>query len=170
MGKQDLSVLAKEDVINAFSKDWALVTAGNTGSFNTMTVSWGGIGYLWDRPVVYLFIRPERYTHDFIERENFLTVSFYDEKYRRALQICGTKSGRDMDKAAEAGLTPVATEKGSVTFSQARLTIECRKLFDIDMTEDSFKDRAVYEEWYKGPKGGGLHTIYVAEIENVYSV
>ena len=119
MRKQDLSVLAKEDVIKAFSKDWALVTAGNTGSFNTMTVSWGGIGYLWDRPVVYLFIRPERYTHDFIERENFLTVSFYDEKYRRALQICGTKSGRDMDKVAEAGLTPVATEKGSVTFSQA---------------------------------------------------
>lgn len=169
MIKNNLSVLAKEDVFKMMSDEWMLVTAGNMSSFNMMTASWGGLGYLWDRNVAFVFIRPERYTHDFIEREGRMTLSFYGEEYRKALQFCGVKSGRNFNKARETGLTPVPTETEGVTFAEARLTLDCRILFKTEMTEDAFMDQAVFNEWYKGPKGGGFHTIYVVEIENVYT-
>lgn len=169
MVKNDISVLAKEDVFTLIGKEWMLVTAGNMSSYNTMTASWGGLGYLWDKPVAFVFIRPERYTHDFIEREDRMTLSFYGEEYRKALQFCGVKSGRNVNKARETGLTPVPTETESVTFAEARITLDCRKLFKTEMTAEAFLDQPVFDEWYKGPKGGGFHTIYVVEIENVYT-
>lgn len=167
MNKEELEVLAAEDVFKLIGKDWMLVTAGNADCYNTMTASWGGFGWLWNRPVAFVFIRPERYTHDFIEANERMTLSFYDEQYRQALQLCGSKSGRDIDKAAEAGLTPVPTESGSMTFAQARLTVECRKIFKTEMTDESILEKSVLERWYSN--GEGLHTVYIVEIENVYS-
>ena len=133
MKKTDLKTLASENAFDLIGKEWMLVTAGNKEKFNTMTASWGGIGWLWNRPVAFVFIRPERYTHDFIEREGRLTLSFYKEEYRSILQFCGTKSGRDVDKVKETGLKPVALESGAMTFEQARLTLDCRKLFKSPM-------------------------------------
>ena len=83
--------------LNPFTKlgqDWALVTAGDASGFNTMTVSWGALGYIWNRPTVTVYIRPQRYTKEFVDANELFTLSFYDESYRKALNICGSKSGR----------------------------------------------------------------------------
>lgn len=164
----DLSVFGREDVFELIGKEWMLVTAGTVEKHNTMTASWGGLGYLWNKPVAFVFVRPERYTHEFLEQESLMTLSFYGETYRKALQICGTKSGRDTDKEHEAGLTPVATEAGSVTFAEARLTLVCRRLFQTEMQKTEFLDNKVFDRWYNDQPGGSLHTIYVVEIEKVF--
>lgn len=169
MVKYDISVLGKENAFELIGKEWMLVTAGTQDSFNTMTASWGGIGWLWNKPVAFVFIRPERYTHDFIEKNDRLTLSFYGEEYRKALQICGTKSGRDINKVEATGLTPMALESGDLTFSEARLTLDCRKLFKSSMEAAHFVDQSVLERWYNDQPGGGLHDIYVVEIESIYA-
>ena len=165
---KEISISEVSDAIDLIGKEWMLVTAGSGTDVNTMTASWGGLGWLWNKPVAFVFIRPERYTHDFIEREERMTLSFFPHEMKPALTLCGTKSGRDCDKIAEAGLTPAILESGAVSFAEARLTLDCRKLFKAEMTEASFLDKAIYEQWYKGSHGGGLHTVYVVEIEEVY--
>ncbi len=169
MIKTDISVLAKENAFDLIGKEWMLVTATRQDeTFNTMTASWGGIGWLWNKPVAFVFIRPERFTHDFIEDADRLTLSFYGEDYRKALQLCGSKSGRDTDKVAATGLTPVRLETGATTFGESRLTLDCRKLFKSSMQASHFIDRSVLERWYNDQPGGSLHDIYVVEIEEVY--
>ena len=168
MKKTELKTLASENSFDLIGKEWMLVTAGNKEKFNTMTASWGGIGWLWNKPVAFVFIRPERYTHDFIERESRLTLSFYKEDCRGILQFCGTKSGRDVDKVKETGLKHVALESGAMTFSEARLTLDCRKLFKSPMTAADFIDKSILEKWYGPQPGGSLHDVYVVEIEGVY--
>ena len=85
------------------------MTAGNKEKFNMMTASWGCIGWLWNKPVAVAFIRPERFTHEFIEKEDRLTLCFLgeSEEMRKAYALCGAKSGRDCDKVAATGLHPV---------------------------------------------------------------
>lgn len=135
-----------------------------------MTASWGGLGWLWNKPVAYVFIRSERYTHKFTEGNDRMTLSFYDEKYRKALQLCGTKSGRDLDKIAATGLTPLKLESGAMTFAEARLTLDCKKLFKSPMKEEYFIDNNVYGRWYNDKPGGSLHDIYIVDIEAVYTI
>ena len=168
MKKTELKTLADENAFDLIGKQWMLVTAGNKEKFNTMTASWGGIGWLWNKPVAFVFIRPERYTHDLIERESRLTLSFYKEECRDVLKFCGTKSGRDVDKVKETGLRPVALESGAMTFEQARLTLDCRKLFKSPMTAANFIDKSILEKWYGSQPGGSLHDVYVVEIEGVF--
>ena len=105
-----------ENFFEVIGKEWMLVTAGNKDHFNTMTASWGGIGFLWNKPVVYVFIRPERYTFEFIEKSEYFTLSFLGEENRAIHKICGSKSGREVDKVKETGLKPVITEKGNILF------------------------------------------------------
>ena len=164
MNEGTLRLLARENAFDLIGKQWMLVTAGCEEKFNTMTASWGGIGWLWNKPVAFVFIRPERYTHEFIEANERLTLSFYGEEHRKALQLCGTKSGRATDKVAATGLTPVAPESGSMTFAEARLTLECRKLFKASMHEANFIDKSLLDRWYGDH--GGLHDVYVVEILN----
>ena len=168
MKKTELKTLARANAFDLIGKEWMLVTAGNKEKLNTMTASWGGIGWLWNKPVAFVFIRPERYTHDFIEHESRLTLSFYKEEFRSILQFCGTKSGRDVDKVKETGLKPVVLESGAMTFSEARLTLDCRKLFKSSMAEANFIDKSILEKWYRPQPGGSLHDVYVVEIEGVY--
>ncbi|MCM1108280.1 MAG: flavin reductase [Clostridium sp.] len=167
MKKLEISDLT-DNFFEAIGKEWMLVTAGTPERFNTMTASWGGIGWLWNRPVAFVFIRPERYTFEFTEQTDFMTLSFLGkEKAERDIyNLCGTKSGRDMDKAKESGLQIVPTADGQVTFSQSRLTLVCRKLYAEDLKESSFTDKSVAEKWY-GEKAGGYHRIYVVEITDV---
>ena len=115
-----------------------------------------------------IFIRPERYTHGLIEENEYLTLSFLgkNEEARKIYNFCGSKSGRDFDKAKETGLTPVATDNGSIAFEQARMTFECRKLFKDTMTAEKFLDKSLLQ-WY-GEKGG-FHDVYVVEIVNAYT-
>lgn len=169
MKKQDISLLGKEDAFHLIGKEWMLITAGDSTSYNTMTASWGGLGWLWNKPVAFIFVRPERYTHDFIEKNERLTLSFFPEEQRAALQICGTKSGRDGDKVKEAGLNAKSLESGAVTFEEARMVLDCKKLFKTEMTDSAFIDKELLARWYNEKPGGGLHTIYVVEIESVYA-
>lgn len=170
MKKTDITTLAKENTFDIIGKEWMLVTGGTKEKFNMMTASWGGIGYLWNKPVAFVFIRPERATYPLIENNEHFTLSFlgHDESMRHIYNFCGSKSGRDFDKAKETGLIPIETEQGAITYEQARLTIECRKLFRSDFKPEEFLDEAVLTRWYNDQPGGSLHTMYVAEIENVY--
>src|SRR5574344_709569 len=93
-----------DNIFDTIGKEWMLVCAGNKEKFNMMTASWGCLGWLWNKPVAVVFIRPERYTYGFVEDNARVTLSFFGQECRKALQICGTKSGRDCDKVAEAGL------------------------------------------------------------------
>lgn len=109
------------DVFRKFDKQWALVTAGTPEHYNTMTISWGGLGTLWRRPVATVYVKKNRYTFEFMEQSDYFTVSFYPEEQRRALSLLGSTSGRDGDKVAAAGLTPEFLPQG-ITFRQAETT------------------------------------------------
>lgn len=155
-----------ENLIKLISDDWMLVTAGNEEKFNTMTANWAGVGYLWNRPVAFVFIRPERYTYEFVEKQEYFSLTFFNEKYRNALNICGTKSGRDCNKVAEASLTPCFTKKGTPSFEEARLVIECKKLYAGMLSEASFLNRHIFDTVY-GQKGN-IHKLYIVEMTDVW--
>ena len=158
----------KENFFEAIGKEWMLVTAGTKEKFNTMTASWGGIGWLWNKPVAFVFIRPERYTYEYVEENDHLTLSFLGEENKKIHAVCGSKSGRNIDKVKETGLKPVFTEKGNVLFEQARLSLECKKLYADAIKPECFLDKESIEKWYGGAHGG-FHKMYIVEIENIYS-
>lgn len=150
-----------DNVFTQVGKEWMLITAGDERKFNTMTASWGGFGVLWNQNVSFIFVRPGRYTFQFLERGEHYSLSFLGDEHRRALQICGTKSGRDTDKVKEAGLTPVWGEAAPY-FEEARLVFQCRKLYIQDLDPKGFLDPALsgfYENDY--------HRVYVGAIEKV---
>lgn len=155
-----------ENAIKLIGQDWMLITAGNSDtSFNMMTASWGGMGWLWEKPVSYIFVRPQRYTYQFTEREPLYTVTFYEEKYRDILRKMGSVSGRNFDKMKNSGLTPFRTENGSVAFQEARIILECRKLYASEILEQSFVDTALAKKIYPNKD---FHKMYVGEIVNVW--
>lgn len=144
-------------------KDWMLITAGPPDSYNTMTGGWGGLGALWGKHICWCVIRPQRYTYEFMEREQSFTLSFFEEQYRPALELCGSKSGRDIDKAAAAGLTPIAgTLPGTTSFAEARMVVECRKIYFQDIDPRNFLDPSIHE-WYPEKD---YHRLYVGEVVN----
>ncbi len=142
-----------------FGKDWALVTAGPIGKHNSMTISWGSLGILWGKRVITVYVKPARYTHDFIEENDRFVVSFFKEEYRKALGFMGAKSGRDIDKDAAAGLTPFDHD-GVTLYKEATASIICRKIYwnDFDPAVIPEDVKATYYET-QAP-----HTIYIGEI------
>lgn len=162
-----ISVSELEDnMFDAIGKEWMLVTAGTPEKFNMMTASWGGTGILWGKPVAFIFIRPERYTYEFIEKGDTLTLSFLGEAHRDIHKICGSQSGRDIDKVAASGLKPYVTENGNIAYEQARLILECKKLYADFIDADNFVDKLLISRWY-GEGHGGFHKMYILEIQNV---
>lgn len=154
------------NAIKLIGQDWMLVTAGTPGNFNTMTASWGGLGELWHKPVAFVFIRPQRHTCEFVEENETLTLSFFNEEYRDVLKFCGSHSGRDTDKVAATGITPYATDTGSVAFREASIVLECRKLYKDILRPGSFLDKSIIDKNYPG---GDYHIIYVVEIINAWT-
>ncbi len=149
-----------DNVFNLIGDEWMLVTAGTMASFNTMTASWGGLGVLWNKNVSFIFIRPCRYTYKFIEESNFYTLSFFEPVYKHVLNLCGTKSGRDCNKVQEAGITPAETENRAIYFSEARLVVECRKIYYQDLNPDNFLDTGIEKNYPEKD----YHRMYVGEI------
>ena len=147
------------DIFTKFDKQWALLTAGNKESFNTMTVSWGGLGTLWSRPVATVYVRTSRYTHEFMDREGYFTVSFFPEKYKKELGVLGSKSGRDMDKMKASGLTPKEVEN-SMTFEEAEATLICKKLFMQNLDPANMTDE-IREAFYSKD---AAHDMYIGEV------
>lgn len=146
-------------VFEVFADDWALVTAGVEGDFNTMTIGWGGLGTLWGKPVATVYVKPVRYTHEFLERNEYFTVSFFDKAYKKALGILGSRSGRDGDKVGAAGLVPVYLN-GAVTFREAKLTLLCKKIYRQDLDVSAMPADVV--KTYYGTEEP--HTMYVGEV------
>ncbi len=154
---------------SAIGDDWMLITAGDAASHNTMTASWGGLGVLWNSPVATCYIRQSRYTKEFVDAANTFTLSFFDpEKYRKQLAYLGRVSGRDEDKIAEAGLSPVAVD-GTTTFAEARLTLVCRKAYGAYLGPEGFAAGSDDDaRHYSGADAGDYHTMYIGKIERAY--
>ena len=154
-----------ENYLGLIKNDWMLLTAGNPNRYNTMTANWGTIGFLWNRPVAVCFIRPQRYTFEFAEKHDYFTLSFFDPGYREMLDFCGTHSGRDIDKAAHTGLKIIETDKGNVTFEQARLVLECNKLYADFLRPGGFIMDEIARRNYPGKD---YHKFYIGEITGCY--
>jgi len=150
-----------DNTFKLIGADWMLLTAGNKDSYNMMTASWGGFGVLWNKNICFCVVRPTRYTYEFIEKSDTFTLSFFDQKYRSILSFCGSRSGRDCNKAAETGLTAVESRNGSVFFNEARLVIECRKLYYQDINPSNFIDSKIDAEIY--PQRD-YHRMYIGEV------
>jgi len=145
-------------------KQWMLISArDHEGRMNTMTAAWGGLGWLWERPVAFVFIRPERFTKRFVDDANTLSLCFLPEKHRKTLRYLGTVSGRDVDKVAESGLT-VSDVDGTPVFDESELALICRKLYRQTMEPGCFIDDTVIPAHYKTQ---GFHDVYVVELEKV---
>jgi flavin reductase (DIM6/NTAB) family NADH-FMN oxidoreductase RutF len=170
-----------ENVSELISERWMLITPGAPGRWNTMTASWGGFGHLWDGDAAFVFVRPSRYTYGFMEAEEGFTLSFFDEGRRGALDLCGSTSGRDTDKAKAAGITPrsfraqgKASAPGEgklepprterVGFEEARLVVSCRKAYSQDLDATRFIDPGIGRHYLRGD----LHRLYIGYIEGAW--
>jgi flavin reductase (DIM6/NTAB) family NADH-FMN oxidoreductase RutF len=152
------------NVFKMLDKDWMLITAGKSDHFNTMTASWGAMGILWHKPVAIIFVRPTRYTYQFLEGTDHFTLCFFRKKYRKILNICGSKSGRDTDKIRETGLLPSTTPEGNVYFEQAEVIIECKKWYSEDLNPSRFLDPDIEKNYPQRD----YHRVYYGLIENCW--
>jgi len=158
---KQIDVKAMEgNVFSRIGDQWMLVTAGTRSDCNTMTASWGGLGVLWGRPVATAYVRPQRYTYEFMEKSGFFTLSFLPEQYRKELGLCGSKSGREVDKFKECGFTVAAGAGGAPDVEQAELVLVCRKLYWQDIDPTHFLDGEIDEKWYEND----YHRMYIGEI------
>ena len=148
------------NVFSAIGERWMLITAGTAGECNTMTASWGGLGVIWGGPSAICYIRPQRYTKEFVDREEYFTLAFFGEEYRPALSLCGSKSGRDVDKVKECGFTVKSAACGAPYFEEAGVVLVCRKRFAQDMDPENMP-REIKDKWY--PQRD-YHTLYIGEI------
>ncbi len=151
----------QDNFFSKIGKEWMLIAAEKNGKCNCMTASWGGVGVLWNKNVFFCFIRPQRYTKEFCDASDTITLSFFSEEYRDALKLCGRVSGRDTDKISEAGLSVNIGERGEIIFPQSDMTIVGKKLYVQDMAPDAFVDKNILSTCYPGKD---YHTVYVCEI------
>ena len=148
-------------------QEWALLTVGKKQNMNTMTISWGGFGTLWHKPVVTVYVRPSRYTYELMENYEYFTISFYDKEYQKDLTLLGSTSGRDGNKIAFTRLTPDFLELAP-SFQEANLTIVCKKLYfqDLDIkniNRDSIREAGI-DRFYKGESA---HRMYIGEVIDI---
>lgn len=151
------------NVFSMIGKQWMLISAGKEGHFNSMTASWGGLGVLWRRPVAHCYIRHSRHTFSFAEQSDYFTLTFLKDGYRDALNVMGTKSGRDCDKVKASGLTPVFLD-GQPSYEEAEYILVCKKIYTHEITPEQFCDadaRAVYDD-------DDFHKAYIGQIVKVY--
>jgi len=149
-----------DNVFKLIEQDWMLITAGPPTHYNTMTASWGGLGNLWNRKVSFCFVRPQRYTYQFLEESPTFSLAFFAERYRPALELCGSRSGREINKAAASGLTPIAITPGITSFAEARLVLECRKIYHQDIHPAHFVDSSIADLY----PARDYHRMYIGEV------
>ena len=154
MNIKDLSI----NPFDIFDNHWALLASGNKDGFNEMTISWGGMGTFWNKPVVTVYVRPSRYTFKFMEDNDIFTISFFDKAYRNDLAVLGTKSGRDGDKLAKTKIKTKFIDDNTIGFNEAKLTLVCRKIFSQFL---DVKDPALLKEFYGD---NSIHKMYIGEV------
>ena len=152
----------KENPWSKLNKDWGLITAGSLDDLNTMTISWGAFGTLWYKDMLTVYIRSTRHTVKYLDREKYFSLSFYDNKYKKSLGICGSESGRDIDKIKKIGFTKCFDK--APYFKEASLVLICRKVAKTDMTNSIIYDNSIKEKEYGT---GDYHYMYNGIIEKV---
>ena len=150
------------DIFKQFDKKWALLTAGTKDDYNTMTISWGGLGTIWNKPVATVYVRESRYTHDYMEKNDYFTISFYPEQYKQLLGVLGSKSGRDIDKMNISELSPKVAGD-SMTFEEAEVTLVCKKLFKQKLLPENMP-KEVVSSFYAD---NDLHEMYIGEVVDI---
>ena len=150
---------------NGLSNDWALLCTGNSEKqANIMTISWGGTGILWNKPVAICYVRPQRFTFEILKECNNFTINFFDHnKYKNELSICGTKSGRDINKFEKTGLN-LKKIGNNIGVQEAKLILSCKILYSDFLKEENFLEKKIVEEFYPTKD---LHKFFIAEITNV---
>ncbi len=165
-------------VFELFSKQWALVTAGNTQHFNSCTISWGSMGTLWTKPtksgsIITVYLHPSRYTCDFLKEYDSFTVSFFPQEYKEALSYMGSHSGRNEKKSGNAGLTAIPFGD-SITYEEAELTFLCRKVYGHQLSKDDIA-KDIQDYYRNNPKAYPVdengqwqpHYLFIGEILEV---
>lgn len=150
----------KDNLIGMIADEYMLITAGDKTAHNMMTASWGYAGEIWGNDSCLALVRPQRYTMEFIEKQDYFTLSFYGDN-KAIHKICGSKSGRDCDKTALTGLTPVFSDN-TVYFSEARVVLVCKKQYVDRMKEECFIDKEPLR-WYNDD----YHYMIIGKIEKV---
>lgn len=151
--------------VRMFADEWFELAAGKEGDMNLMTIAWGTLGELWNRPVVTVYVSTSRYTYEFMEKNDYFTITHFPAAMREKLQYLGTASGRDEDKVKGADLTVEFTKLGNPIFAEADLAIECKKIYAEQFKADLMP--VEQRQWYDD-RGIGLHVVYVGEIVNVW--
>jgi flavin reductase (DIM6/NTAB) family NADH-FMN oxidoreductase RutF len=150
-------------VFDLWDNQWLLLTSGDfqSESFNSMTVAWGGFGIMWNLPIAMVVVRPSRFTYEFINDHDAFTLCGFPDSYRKALSLLGTKSGRDGDKIAESGLTPIASKAvAAPIFEEASLAVACRKIYYSDFDPTHFLDDRIEKQY----NGRDYHRMVYGEI------
>lgn len=153
-------------IFNLWANQWMLLTSGDfdTGHYNTMTVAWGSIGQMWNKPFVQVVVRPTRYTYEFMEKYNTFTLCAFPKKYKSALNLLGTKSGKDGDKIAESKLNPIKSKLvASPSFAEAELIIECRKIYWDDFEPANFLIPDIETNYNEND----YHRVYFGEVVQI---
>lgn len=151
------------NIIKMLSYDRMLITAGKE-EFNMTTGNWGGLGYLYNKPVAFCFVAPTQHVYQLMEKGDTYTLTFYTETYREVLDLCESDAGKETDKVKSSGLTALTTPAGSKAFSEAWMIIECRKLISQSIAPEAIFNEQLKEEW----AGRQLHKMYIGEIINVW--
>lgn len=151
--------------VRMFADEWFELAAGKESDMNLMTIAWGTLGELWSKPVVTVYVSTSRYTYEYMEKNDYFTITHFPASMREKLQYLGSASGRNEDKVKGADLTVEFTGLGNPIFAEADLAIECKKIYS-----DQFKaDKMPIErrQWHE-ETGTGIHVMYVGEIVNVW--
>lgn len=165
MGLKNISIEELQlNPMTVIANEWMLITAGNQDNgCNTMTASWGHLGAIWGKMTATIYIRPQRYTKEFVDNSDYFTLSVLDGSYKKELGYLGRVSGRDEDKIKETGLTPVYDYR-TTYFKEAKLVLVCKKLYRAPIKEEGFLDKTMIDSYY--PKKD-YHDMYVGEIVEV---
>ena len=151
--------------VELFGDQWMELAAGREGNLNLMTIAWGTLGYLWNKDVVTVYVSTDRYTFEFMQQNDYFTVSHFPVSMRKQLQYLGTVSGRNEDKVKGAGLTCGFTELGNPVFAEADLVIECKKIYAQQF--DAALLPPDVSKWYDN-HGVGIHYMYIGEVVHVW--
>lgn len=158
---KEIGIDELDKVVSMISKQWMLVTAGNPEAYNTLTASWGGIGSIWNSNAATIYIRPSRYTKKFLDENETFSLSFLPENYREALNLCGTLSGRHLDKIQKARLH-VAFDGVTPFIEEADTVLICKKMYVQQMKKESMliDEKPFYPE-------GDYHCLYIGQIQKI---
>lgn len=153
------------NVFKELEQNWALVVAGGKNGSNPMTVSWGGMGILWGKKVCFIFIRPQRYTYEFLKQSDRFTLNFFNGNYKDNLLKAGRITGKGIDKYKEVGFTPIYDIDHDLTYvKEASYVFKLKKLYVSDFKEESFIDKSIIDANYPNKD---FHHVIIAEITNV---